>query len=316
MNNDFPTPPAGRDDFHPAHYPPLTFPDEAWQWFAKACADLEIPVDDSRRAVLEALYSHLVGVNAWLNLTRLTAPADYLKFHVFDSLTVLNLVAAFTQPGDTALDLGSGGGYPGLPLMTWLPDRHWVLVDSRAKKTAFLKEAVKLTPCKTAEAFAFRGREAGGACPTLHHHCQVVVARAVGQADELLVDAEALLDLNGILILLKGQSWAGEEQHRFHHALGRHGFSPMQEQTIALDENDPDRWVVTAIKSEQAPATTKKTPSSKAKTQAKNKPRPQTESRARPGADARPGNKGATPTTVQAKGKQHEQRTASKHRPR
>ncbi len=310
MINDIPTPDAGRDDFHPANYPLVTFPDDAWQWFAKACADLEIPVHESRRATVEALYSHLVGVNAWLNLTRLTAPADYLKFHVFDSLTVLNLIAAFTRPGDTVVDLGSGGGYPGLPLMTWLPDRHWVLVDSRAKKTAFLKEAVKLTPCPTAEAFAFRGREAASACPALHHHCQVVVARAVGQADELLVDAEALLDLNGVLILLKGQSYAGDEQHRFHHAIEHGGFSLMEEQTIALDENDPDRWVVTAMKSEHSSISVKKPFPSKARAKAKNKPAPQTEN------STRPGRRASTPTNVQDKGKQHEQRTAPKHRPR
>ena len=271
---------TARDDFHPSHYPLISFPDEAWQWFIDACADLEIPVDDSRRAIVEAIYSHLVGVNAWLNLTRITAPADYLKFHVFDSLTVLNLVTAFTQPGDTIVDLGSGGGYPGLPLMTWLPERHWVLVDSRAKKAAFLKEAVKLTPCVTAEAFAFRGREAASACPALHHRCQIVVARAVGQADDLLIDAEALLNLNGVLILLKGQSYAGDEQHRFHHALGRHGFSLMEEQTIALDETDPDRWVVTAIKSEQFPhSTTKKSSTHKTAAKTQNKPKRQTENK-------------------------------------
>ena len=104
--------------------PRLTFPEDAWEWFKTACADIELPLDDTKRPILEALYSHLVHVNETLNLTRITSPLDYLKFHVFDSLTVENLVAAYTKPDDIVVDLGSGGGYPGLPLMTWLPDRH------------------------------------------------------------------------------------------------------------------------------------------------------------------------------------------------
>ena len=128
------------DDFKPERAPHLAFPDDDWQWFRDACADFGIPDPDAHRETLQRLYSHLVHVNAWLNLTRITDARGYLKFHVLDSLSVLSLVTNFTAPGDIVLDLGSGGGYPGLPLMTWLPDRHFVLVDSRPKKVAFLAE--------------------------------------------------------------------------------------------------------------------------------------------------------------------------------
>ena len=74
--------------------PRLSFPDDAWEWFANACHDIELPLDDAKRPVLEALYSHLLFVNESLNLTRIVTPLDYLKFHVFDSLTIENLVAA------------------------------------------------------------------------------------------------------------------------------------------------------------------------------------------------------------------------------
>ena len=121
------------NDFSPEKYPLLTFGEEAWQWFAAACADMEIPLDDGKKAALERIYSHLLGVNEWLNLTRHVSQLDFLKYHVFDSLTILNLVSVYTESGDIVLDLGSGGGYPGLPLALWLPDRRWRLVDSRAK---------------------------------------------------------------------------------------------------------------------------------------------------------------------------------------
>lgn len=263
-------------DLKPDKYPRLTFPHDAWAWFVAACKDIELSVDDDKRSRLEAIYSHLSGVNSWLNLTRIVSALDYLKFHVFDSLTVCNLLEAYTAPGDIVLDLGSGGGYPGLPLMTWLPDRQWVLCDSRARKAAFLQEAVKLTPCAKAQAHAFRGREVASHHPELHQQCQMVTARAVGPAAELLPDAVELLAINGILMLLKGPSYPSKERDDFLNALPGYGFTLMEEHRIALDENDPDRWVVLALRSDPMPTKAKtrgKAPKQHRKAKAKPKQR-------------------------------------------
>ncbi|MBP5640685.1 MAG: 16S rRNA (guanine(527)-N(7))-methyltransferase RsmG [Victivallales bacterium] len=243
--------PINPDDFKPEKAPALTFSDEAWNWFLQACADLELTVSQRQRDILEHLYSHLSYVNEWLNLTRITDDKGYLKFHVFDSLTVLNLVQNYTTQGDIVLDLGSGGGYPGLPLMTWLPDRHFVLVDSRPKKVMFLSEAVRLTDCRLAEAKAFRGREVAHFAPELHKKCKIVTARAVGKAAELLLDAKELLEVNGIFLCLKGQSYPTEERKEFLKAMPRLGFTLLEEHRIALDESDPDRWAVLALKTDE-----------------------------------------------------------------
>lgn len=236
--------PLDAEMLKPAAYPHLALEGEAWNWFLQACAELEVPVTAAHHAILEALYSHLIGVNSWLNLTRLTTPAEYLKFHVFDSLTALGVVSDLSAPGDLCLDLGSGGGYPGLPLMTWLPDRHWVLVDSRGKKAAFLAEAVRLTPCRQAEAAAFRGREAAHARPDLARRCALVTARAVGPADEVLEEAEALVRRGGFLLLLKGPSFVEQERQAAVASAERLGFDMVQEMTMALDETDPERILV------------------------------------------------------------------------
>ena len=232
------------DDFKPERAPQLAFPDDDWQWFRDACADFGIPDPDVHRETLQRLYSHLVHVNAWLNLTRITDARGYLKFHVLDSLSVLSLVTNFTAPGDIVLDLGSGGGYPGLPLMTWLPDRHFVLVDSRPKKVAFLAETIRLTGCGPAQALAFRGREVAHFAPQLHNACRLVTARAVGKAAELLTDCAELLDDGGYFLCLKGQSYPTQEREHFLRTLPAAGFELLDEIPIALDEEDPDRWCV------------------------------------------------------------------------
>ena len=233
------------DAFRPDHYPLLSFPEPAWQWFRQACQDLEIDSIDDKRPLLERFYSHLLGVNTWLNLTRLTSAEQYLKFHVVDALTVLNLVQELSAPGDIVLDLGSGGGYPGLPLLTWLPDRHFVLLDSRRNKATFLQQTLTLLPdTQKAEADCFRGREVGAYRPDLYQNCSIVTARAVGKAAELLLDATELLRNGGYLILLKGPNFITDESDEFDRACQKLNFALQDIHPIALDENDPDRYVV------------------------------------------------------------------------
>ena len=235
-------------DFSPDNYPVIPFEEEAWQWFECACRDIGIEDAADKKEALSRLYSHLMGVNEWLNLTRILSQKDYLKYHVFDSLTVLSLVEAYTEPDELVVDLGSGGGYPGLPLMLWLNDRVWRLVDSRAKKVSFLKEAIKLTGCRRAEARAFRGREAATSAKDMMHKAKLVTARAVGRIVDLLPDASALLARNGIFMVMKGQAYPTEERDETLKALPKAGFTLMEEQPIALDEEDPDRWIVSVMK--------------------------------------------------------------------
>ena len=133
----------------PVHHPPRPFPDEAWDWFAARCDALGIAGCQERRARLEALYGHLVGVNRWLNLTTITEPREYLKYHVLDSLTLeVDSRLRHLSEGAPCVDLGSGGGYPGLPLALWHPQVPWVLVDARRKKAEFLAAAAKLASAR------------------------------------------------------------------------------------------------------------------------------------------------------------------------
>jgi len=232
------------EDFLFSNAPARTFPDDAWQWFLDACADIDLPVSEEKRGILEKLYSHLLYVNEFLNLTRITEPAGYLKNHVYDSLTAAKLVDAYSAPGDIVLDLGSGGGYPGLPLMTWFSDRHFVLVDSRPKKVSFLKEAVKETPCGQGEARCFRGREVGHFAPDLQGKCRLVLARAVGKIVDLLPDAKELLCSGGMFVVMKGQAYPTDERGGLAKQASRMGFRLQEEFPVVLDEDDPGRWLV------------------------------------------------------------------------
>ena len=245
------TPSIHRDnaDFFPDKYPALHFPDNEWATFREQCAALEIPEPDVHRSTLEALYSHLVGVNAWLNLTRLTTTADYLKFHVLDSLSIYRTIAPMLEEGDTVMDLGSGGGYPALPLMTWLDTQYFVLVDSRQKKVDFLNATIPLIPRSgKACAISTRGRDIARVRTDLAHHASIVTARAVGRGADLLEDAAAMLAVGGVFVLLKGPSWPETEAPEFESACDIFGFEVADDITFSLVPNDPIHHVILAVK--------------------------------------------------------------------
>lgn len=245
MNSDL----RSADDFLPSHYPVLSFPDEDWAVFCKNCEALELDDPNPHRKTFEALYSHLVGVNQWLNLTRLTTPADYLKFSLLDSLTLVPVLESLCDEHSTIVDLGSGGGYPGLPLMTAMPSQDFALVDSRQKKVEFLNASIPLIPrTGRGAAYAFRGRDVGRVHTDLLHHAEVVTARAVGKGVELLPDAAELLAQGGVFVLMKGQSWPEEEAPLYEEACPAFGFDVVEDAELSLVPGDPIRHIILAVK--------------------------------------------------------------------
>lgn len=247
--------PVQRDTevFDPQRYPCLHFQDSSWQYFLTLCEELEIEGVEEKREIFEKIYSHLLGVNEWMNLTRITEDKDYLKLHILDSLTALDFVDEFTNGGDIVVDLGSGGGYPGLPLMTLLPSLRWVLVDSRQKKVNFLKAAIPLTECKLATAVAFRGNEVARAYPEIAGKATVVISRAVGRVDDLLAEAAPILRPGGVFIVLKGPAYVEEERKAVEDKAEDKGFDLTLDYEVRLEENDPPRYIVVLTRLEDPP---------------------------------------------------------------
>ncbi len=90
---------------------------------------------------LDQLLEYLYLVERWnkiYNLTAIREPRRMLTHHLLDSLSILPAIEGCRK----ALDVGSGAGLPGIPLAIALPDTVWILLDSNAKKTRFLRQAV------------------------------------------------------------------------------------------------------------------------------------------------------------------------------
>lgn len=103
-------------------------------------AEFGISLSDTQRQQLLAYLELLIKWNKAYNLTAVRDPNEMVSRHLLDSLSVVPYVA---QGGDRWLDVGSGGGMPGIPLAILFPDRAFTLLDSNGKKTRFLTQ-VKL----------------------------------------------------------------------------------------------------------------------------------------------------------------------------
>ncbi|SHL45148.1 16S rRNA (guanine(527)-N(7))-methyltransferase RsmG [Pseudomonas punonensis] len=102
--------------------------------------ELGVELTEQQHEQLLAYLALLIKWNKAYNLTAVRDPDGMVSRHLLDSLSVVPFVA---EAGDNWLDVGSGGGMPGIPLAILFPERRFTLLDSNGKKTRFLTQ-VKL----------------------------------------------------------------------------------------------------------------------------------------------------------------------------
>jgi 16S rRNA (guanine527-N7)-methyltransferase len=162
----------------------------------------------SARAAIDGHARLLLAWNRAINLTAIRDPEAVALAHVVDSLTALSVLA---QRGiDRYVDLGSGGGYPGLPIAAALPAARALLIEPVGKKAAFLSVAIAATGlAQTVEAAAIRAEALAGD-PRHRGRWAAVTVRAVAGLGELIELAFPLLEPSGCLIAWKRGDIAGE----------------------------------------------------------------------------------------------------------
>ncbi|TBU92132.1 16S rRNA (guanine(527)-N(7))-methyltransferase RsmG [Phytopseudomonas dryadis] len=106
----------------------------------QGASELGVALSEQQQAQLLAYLALLIKWNKAYNLTAVRDPDEMVSRHLLDSLSVVPYVEV---AGDNWLDVGSGGGMPGIPLAILFPERNFTLLDSNGKKTRFLTQ-VKL----------------------------------------------------------------------------------------------------------------------------------------------------------------------------
>ena len=116
-----------------------------------------LEITDQQAGQLCRYYDMLVEKNKVMNLTRITDFEDFIRKHLVDSL---ELIRSFNMENvDKVLDLGSGVGFPGLPLKIVYPHIDIIMVDSVGKKTDFINEVIAALDIRNAKAVHFRAED-------------------------------------------------------------------------------------------------------------------------------------------------------------
>ncbi len=159
----------------------------------------------------EAYYALLLDWNSRMNLTAITEPADVAGKHFADSLAA----AALLPQGARVADVGTGAGFPGVPLLIVRPDLGMTLMDGLNKRIAFLK-ALCARLGVSAECVHLRAEDAGR-MDDYRAKFDVAVTRAVAALPVLIELTVPLLKVGGRSIAYKGD--AAEELKKSRGAL-------------------------------------------------------------------------------------------------
>lgn len=141
----------------------------------------------------------LLAMNEQMNLTAITDPEAAWSRHALDALTLVPLLAD-VPAGAHVLDVGSGGGVPGLPIAIARPDLDVTLLDATEKKVAFLASCAERLALANVDTACGRAEEVRFEAPF-----DVVTARAVAKLSTLIEWTAPFAKKGGRLLLVKGE---------------------------------------------------------------------------------------------------------------
>ncbi|MBE9225700.1 16S rRNA (guanine(527)-N(7))-methyltransferase RsmG [Phormidium sp. LEGE 05292] len=180
----------------------------------------------------QLLYELIYQGNRQLNLTRITEPTDFWEKHLWDSLRGIAPFLDKTKsdrrtsilpviPNPQIIDIGTGAGFPGVPIAITKPNWQVTLLDSTRKKLAFLDSLIYELKLKNATTLTGRAEELGKQSQYREVY-DIAVIRAVGSALVCAEYALPFLKVGGLAILYRG-NWTEEEAADLRSTLGSLG---------------------------------------------------------------------------------------------
>ncbi|PJF48113.1 MAG: 16S rRNA (guanine(527)-N(7))-methyltransferase RsmG [Chloroflexi bacterium] len=219
-----------------------------------AARRLGVALDARQARALLRFRDLLVEANQRFNLTALTDDASILALHFLDSLTAVQVIRGLQANHSAALeliDVGAGGGFPGIPLKIALPELRVTLMDGTAKKVQFCAEVIRTLALQHIRAIQDRAEEAGHR-PEHRERYDVAIARAVAPMPTLAEYLLPLTRVGGTCIAMKGSD-AQAEAARAAGAIARLGGAIAAVTPVTLPGRDERRALIVINKLHPTP---------------------------------------------------------------
>ncbi|MEM7280901.1 MAG: 16S rRNA (guanine(527)-N(7))-methyltransferase RsmG [Pseudomonadota bacterium] len=168
---------------------------EANNFLSKGTESLGLSLAQSQLNNLMSFFEEFIRWNKKINLSAVRDLDDMLSLHGLDSFSVHPWIR-----GDSIIDVGTGGGLPGIPLSIAFPDKHFCLLDSNGKKTRFLIHIVNLLRLSNVQVHQHRVETYQPKQPF-----DVVICRAFASIDKIIQQCEHLCGPEGVILAMKGR---------------------------------------------------------------------------------------------------------------
>jgi len=215
----------------------------------KAAAAYGLSLNTKQIKQFSIFYDLLIKWNQKMNLTTITEPQEVAVKHIIDSLSAL--LAIKDQQSPQLIDVGTGAGFPGIPLKILRPDIHLLLLDSLQKRVRFLKTVVKALTLEDVKCLHQRAEDAARD-KNFRERFDIAIARALAPMASLAEYLLPFVRIGGRAIALKGLHFEKEVKEAAY-AVNILGGASIEKIFVTLPQIDAKRTIFSIEKERATP---------------------------------------------------------------
>ena len=212
--------------------------------FVKQADKMDIKISDNQIKMFYEYMNLLIEWNEKINLTAIIEPKEVIVKHFIDSI----IAAKYIKEGSSIIDVGTGAGFPGIPLKIYNDSYKVTLLDSLNKRTIFLQEVVNKLGLKDIE--IIHGRAEDYAQDNKYREMfDYAISRAVAPLNILLEYLVPYTKVDGSIIAMKGSN-AEQEFIEAQNAINKLGAEAREKNIVQLPEDSGERYILVFGKKE------------------------------------------------------------------